>query len=152
MKQSIISKDFEGFSRIDPHIKSFWTAATIVDGCIIIDDRIAIPSCLQKAVLSRLHRSHTGQEAMIEASQYIWWPRINRGIVRMCKECKECTLFDSKNLERDVLTAEQRRENCDSRTRVKIVKNGSRRQTSHQNSVGPLPQTQRHHTIRRWRS
>ena len=35
-------------------------------------------------------------------------------------------LFDSRNLERDVLTAEQKRENCDSRPRVKIVKKGSR--------------------------
>ena len=57
MKQAILSKDYEGFSRIDPYINSFWNAAAIVNGYIIIDDRIAIPSCLQKAVLSRLHRS-----------------------------------------------------------------------------------------------
>ena len=126
MKQAILSRDYEGFSRIDLYIKSFWNAAAIVYGCIIIDDRINIPSCLQKAVLSRFHRSHPGQEAMIESSQNIRWPRINRDIVRMCKECKECTLFNSKNLERDVLTAEQKRENCDSRSRVKIVKKGSR--------------------------
>ena len=34
---------------------------------------------------------------MIGAAQYIWWPRIIRVIVRICKECKECTLF-GKNL------------------------------------------------------
>ena len=33
--------------------------------------------------------------------------------------------LDSRNLERDVLTAEQRRENCDSRRRVKIAKKRS---------------------------
>ena len=44
MKQAILSRDYEAFSRIDPYIKSFWNAAAIVDGCIIIDDRIAIPS------------------------------------------------------------------------------------------------------------
>ena len=107
MKQAILSKDYDAFSRIDPCIKSFWNAAAIVDGCIIIDDRIALPSCLQKADLSRLHRCHPGHKAMIDAEQYICWPK-KRNIIRMCTECKECTLFDSRNLERDVLTAEQK--------------------------------------------
>ena len=44
MKQAILSRDYEAFSRIDPYIKSFWNAAAIVDGCINIDDCIAIPS------------------------------------------------------------------------------------------------------------
>ena len=32
-----------------------------------------------------------------DAAQYFWWPKINRNIVRMCKEGKECTFF-GKNL------------------------------------------------------
>ena len=44
MKQAILSKDSGAFSKIDPYIKSFWNAAAIVDGCINIDDCIAIPS------------------------------------------------------------------------------------------------------------
>ena len=40
----------------------------------------------------------------------------------MSEKLKAKLNVGSKNLERDVLTAEQRRENCDSRTRVKIVK------------------------------
>ena len=78
MKQAILSKDYDGFAKIDPCINSFWNTAAIVDGCIVIDDRIAIPSCLQRAVITRLHRWHPRQEAIVDASQYNWWPRINR--------------------------------------------------------------------------
>ena len=44
MKTAIRNRDYEGFARIDPYIKTFWDSAALVDGCIIIDDRIAIPS------------------------------------------------------------------------------------------------------------
>ena len=57
MKTAIRNRDYEGFARIDPYIKTFWDSAALVDGCLIIDDRVAIPSCLQRAFLSRLHRS-----------------------------------------------------------------------------------------------
>ena len=71
MKMTIRNRDYERFARIDPYIKTFWDMAAVVDGCIIINDRIAIPSCLQRAVLSRLHRSHPGQEAMVDTAQYL---------------------------------------------------------------------------------
>ena len=57
-KIAIRNRDYESFARIDPYIKIFWDLPAVVDGCIIIDDRNPILSCLQRAVLSRLHRSH----------------------------------------------------------------------------------------------
>ena len=97
MKTEITNKDYEAFARIDPYIKTSWDSAAVVGGCIIIDDKIAIPSCLQRAVLSRLHHSHPGQEAMVDTEQLLWWPRIHRDIVNLCKNCRECTQF-GKNL------------------------------------------------------
>ena len=35
---------------------------------IVVDNRIAIPMCLRKPLLSRLHRSHAGQLAMVDAA------------------------------------------------------------------------------------
>ena len=55
------------------------------DGCIIIDETIAIPSCLQRLDLSCLHRSNLGQEAIVDSAQHLWWPRIHRDIVNLCK-------------------------------------------------------------------
>ena len=45
----------------------------------------------------------------------------------MSENVKSKLNLDSRNLERDVLTPEQRREDCDSRPRVKIKKKGSSR-------------------------
>ena len=60
MKRAIINRDYEGFCRIASYIKSFWHCAAVVDGCVVVDNRIAIPMCLRKPLLSRLHRSHAG--------------------------------------------------------------------------------------------
>ena len=97
MKRAIVSRDYEGFCRIDSYVKSFWHCAAVVDGCVVVDNRIAIPMCLRKPLLSRLHRSHAGQLAMVDAAQYIWWPRMHRDIVQLCKDCPQCTKF-GKNL------------------------------------------------------
>ena len=97
MKRTIINQDYEGLCRIDSYIKSFWHCAAVVDGCIVVDNRIAIPMCLRKPLLSRLHRSHAGQLAMVDAAQYIWWPQMHRDIVQFCKDCPQCTKF-GKNL------------------------------------------------------
>ena len=97
MKRALINRDYEGFCRIDPYIKSFWHCAAVVDGCVVVDNMIAIPMCLRKPLLSRLHRSHAAQLAMVDAAQNIWWPRRHRDIVQLCKDCPQCTKF-GKNL------------------------------------------------------
>ena len=62
MKTAITNEEYEGLARIDHYIKTFWISAAVVDGCIFIEDRIAIPKCLQREMLTRLHRSHPGQK------------------------------------------------------------------------------------------
>ena len=97
MKRALINRDYEGFCRIDSYLKSFRHCAAVVDGCVVVDNRIAIPNCLRKPLLARLHRSHAVQLAMVDAAQYIWWPRMHRDIVQLCKDCPQCTKF-GKNL------------------------------------------------------
>ena len=43
----------------------FWTKAEVVNDCVILDNKLAIPEPQRKAVLARLHRSHPEQEAMM---------------------------------------------------------------------------------------
>ena len=71
-------------------------AAVVVD-CVVVDNRIAIPNCLQKPLLARLHRSHAVQLALVDAAQYFSWPRMHRDIIQLCKGCPQCTKF-GKNL------------------------------------------------------
>ena len=62
----------------------------------------------------------------------------------MSENLKSKLILDSRNLEKDVLTTEQRSENCDSRPRVKIPV----AQKSHLDSGVPLLQSQRHFITR----
>ena len=85
MQIAIRNKEYEGFARIDPYNKTFWNSTAVIDGCIIIDDRFAISSCLQRSVLSRLHRLHPGQAAMVDTAQYLWYRQLLQKLQRMYK-------------------------------------------------------------------
>ena len=51
MKRALINKDYEFFCRIDAYLKSFWQCSAVVDGCVVVDNRIAIPNCFQNPFL-----------------------------------------------------------------------------------------------------
>ena len=65
----------------------------MVDDCILVDNRLAVPGQLRQAVLKRVHRGHPGQEAMLDASRYLWWPHMHNDIVNMAEECRRCTRY-----------------------------------------------------------
>ena len=81
MKRAINNKDVSSFNKLGTYMAQFWSKAAVVNNCVIIDNKLAIPEVLRPAFLARLHRSHPGQEAMMSASEYIWWPFMNRQIV-----------------------------------------------------------------------
>ena len=97
MKRAFINKDVTSFNKLGSYMAQFWPKAAVVNNCVIVDNKLAIPETLRQAVLARLHRSHPGQEAMMSASEYNWWPFLNRQIVDTCEKCRECTLY-GKNL------------------------------------------------------
>ena len=124
MKRAIINKDVTSFNKLGDYMALFWPKAAVVNNCVIIDNKLAIPEASRQAVLARLHRSHPGQEAMMSASEYIWWPFLNRQIVDTCEKCRECTLYAQK-LERNLLTPDQNVSQDYSRDRAKVVPRGS---------------------------
>ena len=71
MRRAIINKDVTSFKKLGAYMAQFWPKAAVVNNCVIIDNKLAIPEALRQAVLARLHRSHPGQEAMMSASEYI---------------------------------------------------------------------------------
>ena len=97
MKRAINSKNVSSFNKLGAYMAQFWPKAAVVNNCVIIDNKLAIPEVLRPAFLARIHRSHPGQEAMMSASEYIWWPFLNRQIVDTCENCRKCTLY-GKNL------------------------------------------------------
>ena len=97
MKRAIINKDINSFNKLGAYMAQFWPKAAVVNNCVVIDNKLAIPEPLRQAVLTRLHQSHPGQEVMMAASEYHWWPFMNHQIIETCEKCRERTLF-GKNL------------------------------------------------------
>ena len=86
LKRAIERKDRHSFELMGPYTNSFWHQMTVVDDCIVVDGRLAVPRQLCPAVLKRIHRGHPGQEAMLDVSRYLWWPHMHIDIVNVAEE------------------------------------------------------------------
>ena len=63
----------------------------IVDGVIMMNQRIIVPTSLRKQLLETLHAAHQGVNAMCErAADSIFWPGISIDITRTRNECEHC--------------------------------------------------------------
>ena len=76
-----------------PYTNSLWHQMAVVDDCIVVDGRLAVPGQLRPAMLKRIHRGHPGQEAMLDVSRYLWWPHMHKDIVNIAEECRSCTRY-----------------------------------------------------------
>ena len=94
LKRACRNQDFKVFKKADPKLAQFYSISSVSrEGILLVDNRIAIPEGLRKAVLSHLHRGHPGQEKMVDAAEYIWWPRMHREIIKKAEDCSECTAY-----------------------------------------------------------
>ena len=48
------------------------------DECLIIDDRVVIPTQLRDTVLDTVHLTHQGTDAMLHIAEDIWFPLVQR--------------------------------------------------------------------------
>ena len=85
--------DKQGFELMGPYTNPLWSQMAVQDDCILVNNRLAVPIQLRQAVLKRIHRGHPGQEAMLGAAQYLWWPHMNKDIVNLAEECRSCTRY-----------------------------------------------------------
>ena len=67
------------------------------EDCLLVDERIVIPTKLRQTILESLHLTHPGSAAMLDLSEYVWFPPIHRTIVQMAQNWKQCT-EQGKNL------------------------------------------------------
>ncbi|CAB3239859.1 unnamed protein product [Arctia plantaginis] len=62
-------------------------------GCLLWGHRVVVPGALRASVLSEVHGAHLGiVKCKGLARSYVWWPRIDEDIERMCAACKTCSL------------------------------------------------------------
>ena len=91
VRDCVIRKVEERLKDIRPYIHSYWRDMSVKNGCLCIDERIAIPKAIKDAVLEDIHSTHPGSFAMLSLAQNIWWPYIHREILANASECKACT-------------------------------------------------------------
>ena len=93
LRRVIERGDKQGFELMGPYTNPLWSQMAVQDDCILVNNRLAVPVQLRQAVLKRIHRGHPGQEAMLVAAQYLWWPHMNKDIVNLTEECRSCTRY-----------------------------------------------------------
>ncbi|KAA3673841.1 uncharacterized protein DEA37_0012248 [Paragonimus westermani] len=68
-------------------------ALTILDGCVMLRDRVVIPAPLRSALLRQLHVGHPGMTRMKAISRsYMFWPGIDQDIESTVRSCESCAL------------------------------------------------------------
>ena len=60
LRRVIERKDRHTFEMMGPYKNSLWHQMSVVDDCIVVDGRLAVPGQLRPAVLKRIHRGHPG--------------------------------------------------------------------------------------------
>ena len=93
LRRVIEGNDRYSFELMGPYTNPLWHQLSVVDDCILVDNRLAVPEQLRLAVLKRIHRGHPGQEAMLDVSKYLWWPHMHKDIVNLAEECRSCTRY-----------------------------------------------------------
>ena len=64
---------------------------TSENGTILWGIRVVIPERLQGTILHELHSNHPGISRMKSiARSYIWWPKIDKHIEELVKNCVDC--------------------------------------------------------------
>ena len=66
LRRVIERKNRHSFEMMGPYTNSLWHQMAVVDDCIVVDGRLAVPGQLRPAVLKRNHRGHLGQEAILD--------------------------------------------------------------------------------------
>lgn len=66
---------------------------SIMNECLMMADRVVIPSTLRGKVLTLLHEGHPGISKMKAlARSYVYWPNIDADIERIVRQCESCQL------------------------------------------------------------
>lgn len=67
---------------------------SIFDGCILLGDRVVVPSSLGNEVLQFLNATHAGVvEMKVQVRCHCWWPRIDKMLEDTAAKCSVCTLL-----------------------------------------------------------
>ena len=65
---------------------------SVVNGCLLRDIQVVIPTSLRQKALRKLHDTHMGVVKMKHIARcYCWWPGINKDIEQLVRGCTPCS-------------------------------------------------------------
>jgi hypothetical protein len=79
---------------MDSYFEAFYRrrdSLSFINGSLMMEDRVVIPSSLQHRVLKMLHQGHPGIVRMKSlARSIVYWPNIDKEIENLVKSCHNC--------------------------------------------------------------
>ena len=97
IRDCILTDNEDRCKQISPYIHSFWKDLHVKNGCVCIDDRIALPHAIKDAYVDAIHATHPGTWGMTVMATHAWWPYMHRDIATKTAKCNPCVKI-GKNL------------------------------------------------------
>ena len=88
IRDCIINEGQAQGKSLSKQIHAKWRSLSVNNGCILVENKLAIPKILKESVLDVLHSTHPGAWGMTELGQRLWWPFINRDSINKSKTCR----------------------------------------------------------------
>ena len=79
IRDCILTENEDRCKQISPYIHSFCKDLHVKNGCVCIDDRIALPHAIKDAYVEAIHATHPGTWGMTDMATHAWWPYICTG-------------------------------------------------------------------------
>ena len=98
VRDCILTENEDRCKQLSPYIHSFWKDLQVKNGCVCIDDRIALPHAIKDAYVEAIHATHPGTWGwMTDMATHAWWPYMHRDIITKTAKCNPCVKI-GKNL------------------------------------------------------
>ena len=97
IRDCILTKNEDRCKQISPYIHSFWKDLHVRNGCVCIDDRIALHHVIKDAYVDAIHATHPGTWGMTDMANHAWWPYMHRDMATKTAKCNPCVKI-GKNL------------------------------------------------------
>lgn len=73
---------------------------TVMNGVLLYDSRIVVPTSERLNILDRIHQAHQGiVKCRLRARRSVWWPRMSTQIQEMVQNCRVCRLTSDTPIE-----------------------------------------------------
>ena len=107
IRDCILTDNEDICRQISPYIHSFWKDLHVKNGCVCIDDRIALPHAIKDAYVDAIHATHPGTWGMTDMATQAWWPYMHRDIATKTAKCNPCVKIDLETVRWDQLITDE---------------------------------------------